>query len=203
MYQETLALGDNPFDPKNFEGKPGCSESLGRLPLRVDLCEKVVELYCEELEKFRQLEAEFKEQLRQEGYSAGKKRSNSSFVIIVRGPQGSGKTTLASKFLKILHETGQPGDPDWVSKATEFRDISLDDQQLSGVEIEQTLEKLKQRITSSSDKLHVSALIDNVTETAIGEVLKLFRQLSDRRRVFILTAHDLKLLDKNLACLSG
>jgi hypothetical protein len=191
-----LGLTDNPFDPRRLSGnEPQYLGGLNCGPLRVDLCDALEPLYFADFPIASRYVTDWKDELAARGYEPGEIRSNSSFVKVIRGPRGSGKTTLAARLLRYLKTCGTPADPAWKPIDLTFPDSDITLPQTTEHEIDQLCREFGGALDGVGRGNWVCSLVDNVTESSLGKVLAEFLKPRDFARVLVITSDQLKLLD--------
>jgi hypothetical protein len=200
MFAETMGFTTNPFGPDIDIDEDNQQffrylTNLDRSPLRLDQCDALLRpLFCPLVLDLDTHAAHFFRFMQARGYSFKEKpkRSLNSALIVIRGAIGSGKTTLGAWMMSEMAKL--PGKP-WksFSVSAEEKDRGADFH----------LDKLDAQIAEVPKGAHVAALIENVSDTSIHAAISSFNRLQDWPRLFIITTHNLKLLDADERTLSG
>jgi hypothetical protein len=202
MFQDTFALKMNPFGP-TF---PAAAENLSRLPfltnldrrpLRLDQCADLLEpLFCGGILDIDAHMTKFHRLMRRLGYqfSGNPARSMQSALIVIRGAIGSGKTTLGARMIADMARLpGKPFAcfyvPDHAQDTDNTRVAALDG--------------LHDKIAAIPAGNHVAALVENVSEASLKAAVSRFNMLENWPRLFVLTTHNLKLLDADERTMAG
>jgi hypothetical protein len=192
-YEQAFGLRDNPFCPvKPLLGmtKPNLISNLSAEPLRVHEEPLLMTLHYEGLG--RQSLVQFKEMASEAGY-APPAIGTQSFLSIILGPQGTGKTTLANVLVHHLKQCtpGAPGvwrvyEP-WANKQPDQSDGQIKDiADLPGKILGET-----------TDQDYCCVLIDNLQSGAEQAAFNLYGTLFQRRIAFVfLVSSDPLLLKK-------
>lgn len=100
-YLPAFGLTDNPFAPVSWKvGTPGLADNLVTRPLRVDLDAGLRKLYVPQAGPFEAHTEDFIARLEEVGYSKGQQLTGKqSLAILIAGPTGTGKSTLANVML--------------------------------------------------------------------------------------------------------
>jgi hypothetical protein len=191
-----LGLTDNPFGPQRLRGPDvRYLQTLDRLPLRVDICETVHPLFFCGFPLAATHFKEWKRQLSGLGFEPGEELPNAGIVAIIRGGRGTGKTTLAAKFLSYLRECHPESGPEWVDASQAFPDQDITRSLPTSADIQKVCDDLRDALAKCPKGGAVHALIDNVTEEILPKVMAEFQRASHCLRVFILTSDHLPLVD--------
>ena len=102
-HEKAFALRDNPFRP--MRRIPGVTRvaflaSLETRPLRMDIEPALRHLYVPKLGLSDRHEAEFQHVIRSQGGYRPGSAGFQSFIFLISGYQGTGKTTLASAMIQ-------------------------------------------------------------------------------------------------------
>lgn len=197
MLRETCALRANPFAPTAADIGAGANRkfarNLDRRPLRLDQCAALKPLFLESILGWREHQQRFRAILSGLGYDfASRSKGESDAIILVRGAQGVGKTTLASAFLALLKESFEP-----------FRFFEFDkpDDPLNARtrdEFRKALDTIRTAVASNvQGGDQVVILIEDVTADTFPLVLGYYDELSDNPKLIFCTTHDLELMREN------
>ena len=127
-------------------------------------------------------------------YEAEKSRGLSNLVAVVRGGIGSGKTTLAAKFLRYLLSCSGPDDPEWTDVGKSFPDNDITRALTTEKEIEEVCGYIENALDGKGEENWAYAFIENVTKASLGSVLGVYDNAGSCTRVFILTTDDVDLV---------
>src|SRR5689334_11054199 len=106
-YQDAFGLSDNPFCPTQaLAGMHNllAIQNLSSLPLRVHEEPLLMKLYCP-IVGTQDAVDNFKDMISDNGYEPPSVGTQ-SFLTVIRGPQGTGKTTLANVLVHHLKKCG-------------------------------------------------------------------------------------------------
>jgi len=202
MFQDTIALKDNPFGPSfpvSHENRTRLKylTNLDRMPLRIDQCaDELKPLLCTEILDFEAHMKRFHEVMTALGYGfdGEGRRSLDSLLIVIRGARGAGKTTLGAWMISEFARL--PGDPVRCLHLTEPA-VDTDEARIKA------LCGLHDSVTQIPLGNHVAALVENVSAVSLNSAIARFNDLQDWPRLFVLTTHNLKLLDADEKTLGG
>jgi hypothetical protein len=190
-----LGLKDNPFNPRLLRGGARrYLQSLDRRPLRIDVCAAVEHLYFEELPVASKHLVDWVRRLADAGYSPGNPRGLSNLVAVIRGGTGSGKTTLAAKFLRHLLSCGGSDDAAWVDVGDSFPDTDITRSLPTTEEIDKVCGSVGRALEGKGEDNWTYAFIDNVTEKSLGPILNVYDTAGSCTRIFVLTTDDVDLV---------
>jgi hypothetical protein len=190
MYEKTLALKTNPFDPELPDPK-GPRDLAGK-PLLLDAHPELEDLFCWDLRDLRHCDDDAAEVLF--GMAPAKPAVVvNEAILVIRGSRASGKTTLASHFKRRILATFRSDSGAWVlfqpkegtSDAVGFRD------QIKLLETE-----IKEKVGANPANLFV--FLENVPELGFDRVTQLFARLEGHFRVFLMTTTDPNLTQDEL-----
>ncbi|MEA2881137.1 MAG: hypothetical protein QOH32_356 [Bradyrhizobium sp.] len=202
MFRETIALKMNPFGPSFPAGPQVASgfaflKDLDRMPLRLDQCPDLLgPLFCERILDLETQMERFYGLMNERGYMFGNDaaRSTDSALVLIRGAMGSGKTTLGAKMIAEMARL--PGGP-WASFHVPEPAEDTDPARLAA------LERLRDSVARVPAGTHVAALVENVSAASLAAAIARFNELQDWPRLFVLTTHNLKLLDADERLMGG
>jgi hypothetical protein len=112
LWEDLFGLRESPFDPGALP-KPGSenlvlSELVTR-PLLLHESPALRQLYCPKAGPFAEHEHKFQVRMRLSGYAPGQQSDpKRSQIFVVAGPEGTGKTTLASAMIEWLCQWTPP-----------------------------------------------------------------------------------------------
>ncbi len=193
----TYGLLDNPFDP---ELKGGLR--IGNSPIMVDaddadpeLVPQLLDMVCWKLAKLEKNE----EVLRSALFGANRSQSapvwQKNIILLIVGPMGSGRSTLASLICKRVKGSSQPQGK-WIT----FK-LVLDQYGPSPPtsEVEEKFAALRSDLKKKfSDGPGLAlVLIDHLPGKAFGKVMDVFDAFPSLSRVFIVTSDDEELLTRD------
>ncbi|MCP3460320.1 hypothetical protein [Bradyrhizobium sp. CCGUVB23] len=140
--------------------------------------------------------ARFRDLMTERGYlfDVGAVPSTDSALVVIRGAVGSGKTTLGAWMIAEMMR--QPNCP-WACF-----DVSELDQDTETARVA-ALDRLCNGIGGVPAGDHVAALVENVSSASLAALIARFNQLQDWPRLFVVTTHNLKLLDADERILGG
>lgn len=194
MYRDTLALKMNPFvpnfppEPSNVANLPFLAD-LDKKPLRIDKCpDLLTPLLCQSILDLDTHMGRFHELMEERGYAFGEhaSRAMNSALIVIRGAVGSGKTTLGAWMIaEMARLPGEPWHVDHLPDHETERDWLA------------ALERVDNRIAAVPPGTHVAVLVDNVSQSRLNAVVGFFNKLDSWPRLFVVTTHNLELLDKD------
>jgi hypothetical protein len=203
MYEETVALRDNPFGPRADKLAPRpelrFAMSLDKQPLRVDRCSALRPLYCSAISHLDAHEARFRALLASMNYDfADRSPGLENVIILLRGAQGVGKTTLASWFIDIVQKGFDPAAPLFEPDRSGPKSGPWTKEDLA-----KGLAAMKTQIASTTQPGdHLLMLVEDVMADTLDLVLGLYDDLGDYPKLMFATTHDLSLLDKPLQNMS-
>jgi hypothetical protein len=201
MYRETMALRGNPFGPK-IELTPENRQriafltNLHRSPLRLDQSEQLRSLFCDRILGLEGHMDRFRRLMRKLDYvfEGDPSRSAESALIVIRGAQGAGKTTLGSWMIAEIARL--PGEQPHVMNPPEPIDETPS-------AFRTTLEQMTVGIENVPRGQHLAALIRNVTQETLNAAIARFNELPHWPRLFVLTTSNLKLLSADPRTIGG
>jgi replication-associated recombination protein RarA len=184
-YENAFALRDNPFGPTRLlEGitKPSVMQSLESLPLRSHLEPKLLALYCGQAGPFDQHLSFFQHLIATAGYNADPPSAGlKSLIFLIKGYQGTGKTTIANAMVHWLKKCKPVGSGEWhVFDPWPLKEFSSSREQIAEIDVLQN--KIDQE-TSTGD--YCCVLIDNLVSGADVRALDMFSKLIEDRIVFL------------------
>ncbi len=103
-YERAFALRDNPFGPtRPLSGikNPALMQMLESRPLMVDVEPILFELYCLTCGPFEKHISEFKGLIATAGYADRTSIGLSSFIFLILGHKGTGKTSLVHAMVPL------------------------------------------------------------------------------------------------------
>jgi hypothetical protein len=183
MFQKTLGLSNNPFDPDDFPARP----NLGGDPLRVDEEPKLLDLFCWELGGLQQ------SKLSIDHFLFGPSPSASNVIpkpgiIVISGGKGTGKTTLGSY---VRHRVSSSATPTavWRDFWTEF---PPDEDPTRPTAFVDGIKALREKLSGSlgSQRENVFAFFDNVPVNSFGAVSNLYRDFKFHNQIYVVTTTD-------------
>jgi hypothetical protein len=198
-YSQAFALNDNPFSPtKRLENVPldnaPLMTALVSQPLRIHKERALLELYCREAGPYGQLLQHFKNELNLEGFDDNPPSvGNFSYIFLIRGPQGTGKTSLANVMIDYVKRCTPAGEAPWQVYDEwpnhEFNDAN---EQIG------MLQSLKAKIINDAPA-RSCILVDNLIKGAETATFQIWDQLRSQRMVFFfLVTSDLDLIKQPL-----
>lgn len=199
MFRETMALRENPFGPSfsdNEENRKRLAylTDLDRKPLRLDQCDDLLRpLFCKDILGLEKSMAKFRRLMMERGYIFGRnaKRSIDSAMPVIRGAMGSGKTTLGAWMIAEIARL--PGDP--------FRCFHVPE--LAGTDWDGAINGLREKFTEVPRGTHVAVLVENVSAANLPHATRLFTELEHWPRLFVVTTHDIELLEEDERTMEG
>jgi hypothetical protein len=196
-YKKAFGLRDNPFSPKQqFPGVRSqvLMKSIFVNPIRLDDDDGLYPLYVGGAGPFAAHYGEYEEKLAGENYledsgdgvpSVG----NNTFVFIVRGPKGTGKTTLMNLMLRHLKRC-KPPESEWVPFKAQFGNS------LSEVDQSKALDDVKNLIMGKSPD-YCYLILDNLVDGVSQKAFDLYQEFEDRRQfIMFITTHDAKMRER-------
>src|SRR5258706_8974467 len=142
-----LGLSDNPFDPaKDLPGVADVTllQDLVTAPLQVHVEPNLKPLYCADLGPFGLHLENFRNELKLKGYAQEPPTSGKlSFIITIRGPKGSGKSSLANMMVDWLKGCIEPNENGW-DVEERFRDdprTNVEEQKVDIRDLQEAIEK--------------------------------------------------------------
>ena len=202
MFRDTMALKMNPFGP-SFPATAETREQLAfltdldRRPLRLDQCDALLRpLFCSDILGLDNHKEQFCDLMSERGYELGESgsRSSESALVVIRGALGAGKTTLGAWMIAELAKL--PGDPWRLFHVPEPKE-DTDTARIAA------LDDLQRQIEEVPKGTHVAVLVENLTEVSLDAAVARFELLVHWPRVFVLTTHNIKLLDADERLLGG
>jgi hypothetical protein len=181
-----LGLSDNPFDPARElpEVEDYLLQDLVTQPLQVHIAPALKALYCPNLGKFADHLADFKNELRLKGYAQDPpSASRSSFIFAIRGPKGSGKTTLANMMIDWLKGCHRENETWNIEELFRDEPLSNPQEQMSAIK------KLEEDIEKKAEKSHCLAL-DNLISGSEQTAYSVWDRLRKRRRIVMFLITD-------------
>jgi hypothetical protein len=189
MFQRTLALSDNPFDPG--------SRNLAGNPLRIDQDSALMQLFCWKLAGLQAKQSQI------EGLLFGPQRPGATAakqgIIVIRGGKGTGKTTLASYVRhRILTEAVQPNGG-WKCHETNFR-AAEDPMRASA--FSSMLDEVRKQIEAMAGQsgANVFLFLDDVPANRLISLINLFQDFNAHFQVYVVTTTDPNLDQAELDC---
>jgi hypothetical protein len=197
MFQKTLALSTNPFDPEIANGP----QNLAGNPLRIDQHDDdaVQKLFCWKLAGLEENRARIERVLFGPKQLGTQPAAVKQGIIVIRGGRGTGKTTLAS-FInrRVLKESTQPSGG-WKPIETNFpaTDDPTSIQDFSS-RLNEVRERIKQKVGQPPD--NVFLFLDDVPPGGLIGVITLFQDFKMHSQVYVVTTTDQKLSQNELDC---
>lgn len=197
-----MALKMNPFGP-SFPASPenrtrlAFLADLDRNPLRLDQCGELLQpLFCTGILDFETHMEWFHYLMIERGYVFGDDaaRSTDSALVLIRGAMGSGKTTLGAWMIAELARL--PGEPLACFHVPEPAE-DTDTARIAA------LDRLRDQIAAVPAGNHVAALVENVSAASLTAAIARFKEAQNWPRLFVLTTHNLKLLDSDEKTMGG
>jgi hypothetical protein len=191
--QVAFALRDNPFNPAYAVPSLPLFANLAVRPLVVHKAAELRAYYVDEAGPFAQHLKDFRKKLRFRGIrESPPSRRGDSGVVLVAGPRGTGKTSLASTMIALLKGIQPAGEPPWctfdsgIEQETDSQDLS---------QFRQQIELLKATIEKGSvDNDYCCVLVDNVTADTLSAALSVYDAFQGRRFIHLfLTTNDPRL----------
>jgi hypothetical protein len=197
MYQETLALSDNPFGPRADSIAPPPRDylkDLDRAPLRPDKRPELLPLFSEAAYEASKHLDEFRTVLFERGYSIDPpRRGDDSLIVLIRGDRGAGKTSLACRMIVEVLKTSKAGDNPW--KRFELHAKEERQPVPDRAEYKAALAELDSQILeNSAHDDYVCALVEDVTQDNFDQVADLYGKYQQTRTlIFFAITHDILL----------
>lgn len=113
-YKEAFGLSDNPFGPRRRLGAVPAplTADLEKKPLFLHKNNELETLYCDKIPSFRDACDHMGTILDAAGYEeADPGNGVASYLIVVEGDRGAGKTTLASRLIQLMLKRYPKGEP--------------------------------------------------------------------------------------------
>jgi len=202
MYRDTLALRMNPFGP-SFPASPenlsrlAYLTDLDRMPLRLDQCADLLQpLFCKDMLDLETHMSRFHDLMTERDYvfEGGGMRSTESALVVIRGAIGSGKTTLGAWMVAEMARL--PGVPWFCFQVPEPAEDT------DGARVA-AIDRLREQIVKVPSGNHVAALVENVSTVSLNAAIACFNGLRNWPRLFVVTTHNLKLLDTDERTMAG
>ena len=197
-YIQAFALEDNPFAPTRPLPKVGNAAvmtNLDRKPLPIDVEPELKQLYCADAGPFCEHLKTFEETIEESGYdpSTGARGMN-SFVFLIQGPQGTGKSTLANLLVHTLKQCTIAEQKDWCVERPWAPNVEFLSPEKQSDSIDACAEVLVKK-TGPGD--YCCVILDNMRADCIASALTLFDKIAADRFIFLfLTSSDLAVLDR-------
>lgn len=176
-YEETFSLRDNPFCPrKALSGVPPVlMANLSLSPLRIRQAPPLLNLYSRNIGT-SQCMKNFLDVLNENEYSDDPASlGTQSFVFVIRGSEGTGKTTLANWMAYHLSRC-TPNSDTW-----KFYEEGVDEI-LSAQEQREAIYALRNKILlETTEENYVGITIDNLAADALQDALNLIGALTSKR----------------------
>ncbi|HEV2748144.1 MAG TPA: hypothetical protein VGW34_12705 [Allosphingosinicella sp.] len=157
--------------------------------LRPLFCDNILDLN-DHMEKFRDLMMELDYSF--EGAGA---RSINSALMVIRGALGSGKTTLGAWMIAEMIRL--QGDDPWAVFHVRELPFDTDESRTSA------FTQLQDQIAAVPKGKHVAVLVDNITAASLNAAIACYEKLRAWPKLFVLTTHNLKLLDADERTMGG
>jgi len=179
--KETLNLTENPFDPE-WDGM-----RRGPEPLGMEASSNMPDLVCRQVAGFGEAEAKL---LRAVFPLAADPRIKRSAILLIVGPIGSGRTTLANLVLSRIAKAASH----WGKFSIEF------DPYIPPDNVRARFETVRSEIHKDYGDGEGSVLvrIENLPQGEFNYVMSTFAAFPRLKRVFVVTTSDLNLLTKEL-----
>lgn len=190
MFQKTLGLSDDPFNPTNFPP----AENLAVAPLRVDEQPKLEALLCWDIGGFGEHKAEIERIIYGPlGQTSG--AAQRSGIIAIVGGKGTGKSTLARYIKRRVTEAAAAGAAwrEYVERLPDSRDLT---QQSFASRFTALRSKLDGELAKTGER--VLLVLDDLPERSFASVTELYMDLERHRRIFVVTTTDSSLTQKEL-----
>jgi hypothetical protein len=195
--QKAFALRDNPFRLNKFfpdEMLNELRDLLETTPLRMAEDARLLPLYSDDVypaetpwqrgTPFQNFQSRMRDLDYNDNPKSVDKRKNAR-IFLIRGPQRTGKTTLAQRMMRWLLDCDGAGNAWHPIQLVETPDAAA-------------LATLRNTIAGFSKNRGVLCLIDDVAATAESEVLKVFNvSRTDRALIFFMTSSDYDVLKKS------
>ena len=195
---EAFALTDNPFVPKN--PIPGVENPLAVNMLALEGLQILKEpgllkFFCDQAGPFENLLNRFWQKMKIAGYRTNPPRLGiTPWVILVRGPQGTGKTSLVHRMVHWLVECscGNLSAKTWPQPGENLP---------SAAKQQQSIEEFDQRmIAVTPPRKHCCFILEDLVEGAELGALKMFGHfISDRIVIMFLISSDPPIIGKDYA----
>jgi len=191
-YKQAFALTDNPFGPSTpFPDmtRPNLLSDIQSLPLNIHREPKLKQLYCADAGPFRAHFDRFSRAIGRRHFSSNPaSRGVTSDLVVIRGDQGTGKTSFASYCADHLLSCTPNGSTPWLifdseelAEANVWRELY----ETAALQAD-ALNAVKTYVLSKSHQSDYCILIlDNLLEGTEGEIVNLYDTLKGRRVVFV------------------
>ncbi len=203
-YPEAFGLRDNPFGPR-LQWRtvpPNLTNALEKRPLLVHRDPALDPLYCREISYLKSACESLEITVEAGGYSLDPAtrepltRGTTSYFVAIEGDRGAGKTTLASRMLRLMIERTPAGQPAW-----DVRELLLDSGNQTANEQGDLLKALEASIVAAKAP-YVCLLVDDLLADAFPFTTQLYDRLLNSCVLFlVLTSYDPKMtatIDKSL-----
>lgn len=187
-YKEAFGLSDNPFGPRRQVGglPPNLTQELEKRPLLLHRDSRLDHLYCEKLPSFNSACLNFQALVEADGYTADPpQRGVTSYMVMIGGDRGAGKTTLASRLLQLMLKRCPEGEPKW-----HVEELLLRSSKDTVTEQVEKLKALETKITAQNEQ-YLCVLIDDLLGEAFPYAEDLYDTLTENAAIFlVLTSCD-------------
>lgn len=203
-YEKSFCLTDNPFSPKKpLAGvkMPFLMKSIYINPLKLDADDDdngLYRLYVPDAGPFDDIHQQYLTKLQGENYwesAPGRAPSVglNSFIFLVRGPIGTGKTTLMNLMIRSLKRCKPPSE--WVPFHAQFKLIPNETEQ------NKELDNVRDKIEKGAQPGNYCYLVlDNLTQGAVDKAFNLYNDFQERFQLSIfVTTSDSELRQKTWA----
>jgi len=154
-------------------------------------------LFCNEILDLETHMARFHDLMIERGYmfEGDAVRSTDSALVVIRGAIGSGKTTLGAWMIAEMARL--PGDEPWACFHVPEPAEDTDSARVAA------LDRVRDQIAAVPAGNHVAVLVENVSVASLNAAIARFNELEDWPRLFVVTTHNLKLLDADERTMGG
>jgi hypothetical protein len=189
---KAFAFSDNPFDPSQpLRGMANADrmQDLARSPLPVHQEPKLEELFCPAAGAFAEYLMVFVQRAALAGYRPGiPLTAKRSLLFLIKGPRGTGKTTLANVMVERLQRGQPPGS--WLCLELDESGEGFE----SPAEQRTALDALRARV-KGDNPAYCCVLLDDLFKENVLHALRFYAECrKGRGLVLILLTSDLALI---------
>jgi hypothetical protein len=191
MFQKTLGLSNNPFDPDDFPAMPNLSGE----PLRVDEEPKLLDLFCWDVGDLLQSKLSI-DRFLFGLLPAGAQSPPKPGIIVIAGGKGTGKTTLGSYIKHRLLQSAAPVGG-WKDFRADFP--SVDDPTRPTAFVDR-MKVLRDKLSGSLGAMreNVFVFFDDFPPNSFGAVTNLYQDFKSHNQVYVVTTTDIGLKQNEL-----